>query len=155
MTMIRIRKMTLVISLMYLLQMMKETIRSDTNSLSLYLIWLRFFSLQNILKTKSRNLAFLLIISFVLILIRMFDRHALFHAYVSMKKSFFLFTWKNILSIFTTIRENLSTRKIWVWVIRENRSTPKFYLPEVSVTIAYVMSPPSLLLYMTFVKTVS
>ena len=155
MTMIRIRKMTMVISLMYLLQMMKETIRSDTNSLSLYLIWLRFFSLQNILKTRSRNLAFLLIISFVLILIRIFDRHALFHAYVSMKKSFFLFTWKNILSIFTTIRENLSTRKIWVWVIRENRSTPKFYLPEVSVTIAYVMSPPSLLLYMTFVKTVS
>ena len=155
MTMIRIRKMTMVISLMYLLQMMKETIRSDTNSLSSYLIWLRFFSLQNILKTKSRNLAFLLIISFVLILIRIFDRHALFHAYVSMKKSFFLFTWKNILSIFTTIRENLSTRKIWVWVIRENRSTPKFYLPEVSVTIAYVMSPPSLLLYMTFVKTVS
>ena len=155
MTMIRIRKMTMVISLMYLLQMMKETIRSDTNSLSLYLIWLRFFSLQNILKTKSRNLAFLLIISFVLILIRIFDCHALFHAYVSMKKSFFLFTWKNILSIFTTIRENLSTRKIWVWVIRENRSTPKFYLPEVSVTIAYVMSPPSLLLYMTFVKTVS
>ena len=155
MTIIRIRKMTMVISLMYLLQMMKETIRSDTNSLSLYLIWLRFFSLQNILKTRSRNLAFLLIISFVLILIRIFDRHALFHAYVSMKKSFFLFTWKNILSIFTTIRENLSTRKIWVWVIRENRSTPKFYLPEVSVTIAYVMSPPSLLLYMTFVKTVS
>ena len=155
MTMIRIRKMTMVISLMYLLQMMKETIRSDTNSLSLYLLRVRFFLLQNILKTKRRNLAFLLIISFVLILIRIFDRHALFHAYVSMKESFFLFTWKKIVSMFTNIRENLSTRKIWVWVIRENRSTPKFYLPEVSVTIAYVMSPPSLLLYMMFVKTVS
>ena len=147
--------MTMVISLMYLLQMMKETIRSDTNSLSLYLLRVRFFLLQNILKTKRRNLAFLLIISFVLILIRIFDRHALFHAYVSMKESFFLFTWKKIVSMFTNIRENLSTRKIWVWVIRENRSTPKFYLPEVSVTIAYVMSPPSLLLYMMFVKTVS
>ena len=155
MTMIRIRKMTMVISLMYLLQMMKETIRSDTNSLSLYLLRVRFFLLQNILKTKRRNLAFLLIISFVLILIRIFDRHALFHAYVSMKESFFLFTWKKIVSMFTNIRENLSTWKIWVWVIRENRSTPKFYLPEVSVTIAYVMSPPSLLLYMMFVKTVS
>ena len=131
MTMIRIRKMTMVISLMYLLQMMKETIRSDTNSLSLYLLRVRFFLLQNILKTKRRNLAFLLIISFVLILIRIFDRHALFHAAVSMKESFFLFPWKKIVYVYKHPQKFVHA-KAWVWVIRRNMSTqnPKHFHPQ-------------------------
>ena len=90
---------------------------------------------------------FLLIISFVVILIRIFDRHAMFHAYVWMKESFFLFPSKKTLSMLTSIRQNLSARKIRVWVIRENMSTrnqrnvdpqkyvhAKMYLPKLHPT---------------------
>ena len=75
---IRIGKMTTVISLMYLLKMMKETIRSDINSFYCKIFWRR--------KVET---FFWLIFSFIVILKRIFDRHALLHAYVSMKELFF------------------------------------------------------------------
>ena len=84
-----IEKMT-----MYLFKMMKETIRPDTHSLFLCLLWASFFYCRIFWRRKLETI-FLLIISFVVISIRIFDRHALIHAYISIKESFY-FPEKNV-----------------------------------------------------------
>ena len=98
----------MIISLMYLLKMMKETIRPNTNSVFMFamsqsFLLLRYFEDE---KEKPFFADYFICCNFD----KNTCRHALIHA-CFYERIFFLFPLKNI-SISISIRENLSTQKI-------------------------------------------